>query len=342
MKGTVRVTIDPSDGWFAAHRERRRRATGLATLAMLAGAVVSLAKPALAQAVRGTARPEPAGTQPHEWVTRAVQAPRVSFRTFHSAAAGTTVSYHLYTPAAYEREPGGRFPVVYWLHGSGGGLPGIAALARHFDEAIEAGRVPPCLVVLVNGLPMGMYVDWSDGTAPLETIIVKELVPHVDATLSTVASREGRLLDGFSMGGYGAARFGFRYPELFRAVSIMGAGPMQASLTTTPRASRLQAEDLLARVYGGSQAAFLQASPRTLATARAETISKGSLVRVVIGDRDETYANNVAFHEHLVSLGIPHEWRVLRGIGHDPMAVLRALGDAHWAFYRRAFGALSR
>jgi hypothetical protein len=59
----------------------------------------------------------------------------------------------------------------------------------------------------------------------------------------------------------------------------------------------------------------------------------------VIGDRDETYANNVAFHEHLASLGIAHEWRVLRGIGHDPMAVLRGLDDAHWAFYRRAFGA---
>jgi len=280
-----------------------------------------------------------AAPQPVEWVTRAVEAPRVSFRTFQSKAAGATVSYHLYTPAAYEREPGRRFPVVYWLHGSGGGLAGIPALARLFDQAIEAGRTPPCLVVLVNGLPMGMYVDWSNGAAPVETVIVEELVPHIDATLRTIASREGRLLDGFSMGGYGAARLGFKHPERFGAVSIMGAGPMQESLTTTPRASRVQAADLLARVYGGSQATFLQVSPRTLAKANAESIAKGSLVRLVIGDRDETYANNVAFREHLASLGIPHEWHVLRGVEHDPMAVLRELGDAHWAFYRKAFGA---
>jgi enterochelin esterase-like enzyme len=283
-----------------------------------------------------------AAPQPVEWVTRAVEAPRVSFRTFQSKAAGATVSYHLYTPAAYEREPGRRFPVVYWLHGSGGGLAGIPALARLFDQAIEAGRTPPCLVVLVNGLPMGMYVDWSNGAAPVETVIVEELVPHIDATLRTIASRDGRLLDGFSMGGYGAARLGFKHPERFGAVSIMGAGPMQESLTTTPRASRVQAGELLARVYGGSQATFLQVSPRMLAKANAEAIAKGSLVRLVIGDRDETYANNLAFHEHLVALGIPHEWRVLRGVGHDPMAVLRELDDAHWAFYRKAFGAPAR
>jgi acetyl esterase/lipase len=58
---------------------------------------------------------------------------------------------------------------------------------------------------------------------------------------------------------------------------------------------------------------------------------------MVIGDRDETYANNRAFHEHLEALGIPHEWIVLPGVGHDPMAVLKALGDQHWAFYRVAF-----
>ena len=292
--------------------------------------------------VLGQGPAQRAAQQPVEWVTRAVEAPRVSFRTFQSAAAGATVSFHLYTPAAYEREPGRRFPVVYWLHGSGGGLAGIPALARLFDQAIEAGRTPPCLVVLVNGLPMGMYVDWSNGAAPVETVIVEELVPHIDATLRTIASRDGRLLDGFSMGGYGAARLGFKHPERFGAVSIMGAGPMQESLTTTPRASRVQAGELLARVYGGSQATFLQVSPRMLAKANAEAIAKGSLVRLVIGDRDETYANNLAFHEHLVALGIPHEWRVLRGVGHDPMAVLRELDDAHWAFYRKAFGAPAR
>lgn len=44
-----------------------------------------------------------------------------------------------------------RLPVLYWLHGTGGGVAGIRPLAQFFDEAIEAGRVPPMTVVFVNG-----------------------------------------------------------------------------------------------------------------------------------------------------------------------------------------------
>ncbi|MFM8724155.1 MAG: alpha/beta hydrolase, partial [Planctomycetaceae bacterium] len=132
------------------------------------------------------------------WVTREVRAPRVSFHTFDSATAKSKVSYHLYLPAAYEREPERRFPVVYWLHGSGGGLAGIAQVARSFDAAIESGKTPACLVVFVNGLVEGMYVDWKDGSVPLETVIIRELLPHIDKTYRTVAQREGRALDGYS------------------------------------------------------------------------------------------------------------------------------------------------
>lgn len=312
----------------------RRLGAGIAAIGALLG--IAWARPPTPDAP--PAEPATATTRAVAWVTRAVEAPRVTHRTFASAAAKTDVSFHVYLPAAYDRDPERRFPVVYWLHGSGGGLPGIPPLAARFDAAIEAARVPPCLVVLVNGLEMGMYVDASDGASPVESVIVNDLVPHVDATFRTIATREGRLLDGFSMGGYGAARLGFEHPELFRAVSILGAGPMQESLTTTPRASRLRAEELLARVYGGSQARFLEVSPRTLAAANAAEIAHGSLVRVAIGDRDETFGNNLAFHEHLDSLGIPHAWRVLPGVGHDPIAVIDALGDDHWAFYREAFG----
>lgn len=216
-------------------------------------------------------------------------------------------------------------------------MSGIAPLTRLIDAAIGAGQIPPLLVVFVNGLPMGMYVDWKSGGAPVETVIVRDLVGHIDMTFRTIATREGRLLDGFSMGGYGAARLGFKYPNLFGAVSIMGAGPLQEALTTTPRASGQLAEDLLKAVYAGDQANFRAVSPRRHAAENAACIARASRVRMVIGDRDETYANNRAFHEHLEALGIPHEWIVLPGVGHDPMAVLKALGDRHWAFYRAAF-----
>lgn len=47
-------------------------------------------------------------------------------RTFDSEAAKSKASYHIDTPAIYDEEPERRFPVLYWLHGTSGGLAGIA------------------------------------------------------------------------------------------------------------------------------------------------------------------------------------------------------------------------
>lgn len=280
-----------------------------------------------------------AAAQP-QWVTQPVEAPRVSFHRFESQAAGTAVSFHVYTPRAYGVDEDRRFPVVYWLHGAGGGGSGIVPLSRLFDAAIESASTPPFLVVFVNGLPLGMYVDWRGADVPLETIFVQELVPHIDANWRTVARREGRLVEGFSMGGYGAARFGFRYPELFATVSMIGAGPLQETLDRTPRASRREAADLLREVYGGEQSNFQAVSPRRHAAENAQLIASSTRLRVVIGRQDETYENNWAFHAYLTSLGIPHDWIVLPGVGHSPLGVLNALGERNWSFYRAAFGGI--
>ncbi len=282
-------------------------------------------------------QPSPPAAKP-AWVTPEIPAPRVSFHTFESAAAKSPVSYHLYTPAAYNSQPERRFPVVYWLHGSGGGLAGIPQVARRFDAAIEARKLPPCLIVFVNGLVEGMYVDWKDGSAPVETVIMRELLPHIDKTYRTVAAREGRILDGYSMGGYGAARLGFKYPELFRGVSIMGGGPLQAELIQAPRAGRQRAAEVLLQVYGGDQEYFRSVSPRRLAEQNTAAISRDSVIRQVCGDQDETYPVNVEFHEHLQRLGIPHTWTVLEGVDHNPLATIEKLGDDNWSFHRQVFG----
>jgi len=41
-----------------------------------------------------------------------------------------------------------------------------------------------------------------------QTVVIRELIPPIDATFRTIASRDARLIEGFSAGGYGAARLG--------------------------------------------------------------------------------------------------------------------------------------
>jgi len=279
----------------------------------------------------------PADTPSVPWVTRRVDAPGVSFHTFRSACVGGDVSYHRILPEAYTREPERRFPVVYWLHGSGGGLAGIGSVARRVRALQSAGGAPPFVVVLVNGLPEGMYVDWPDGGPPVESMIVRDLVPHIDATVRTIARRQGRMLDGFSMGGYGAARLGFKHFGMFHAVSILGAGPLDPDFNTTPRMGPRGREELLRRVYGNRDA-FRAASPWALAERNAKEIRLGSLVRVAVGERDETVELNRKFHTHLEGLRIRHAWNVLPGVAHDPARTLAALGESDAKFHRAAFG----
>jgi endo-1,4-beta-xylanase len=144
-----------------------------------------------------------------------------TYRTFVSDAAGGEYAYLLYLPPSYEKEPARRFPVVYWLHGRGGDITAGLRVVRRLDEALRQGTVPEIAIVCVNGLKCSMYCDSKGGRWPVESAIVNDLIPHIDATLRTIPRREARGVEGYSMGGFGAARLGFKYPELFGSISIL-------------------------------------------------------------------------------------------------------------------------
>jgi len=277
------------------------------------------------------------GTQP-AWLTRAVAAPRVRYHTFESAVAKAKVSYHLYTPEAYDTESGRRFPVLYWLHGSGGGLAGIAPMAALFDRAIREGKIPPMLVVFPNGMASSLWCDSKDGSVPMETIVIKELVPRIDATARTLAMLEGRIVEGFSMGGYGAARLGFLYPELFGGISILAGGPLDLDFAG-PRANANPAERerILQGTFGGDIDYYRSQSPITIAERQAPAVRDQVRVRVAVGSRDNTAPLNRAYSEHLKRLNIPHTFTLVPDVGHNTLALLRGLDDANWQFYRGVF-----
>ena len=268
-------------------------------------------------------------------MTPAVRAPRVAFHSFESKAAKAKVSYHIYTPESYDTEPERRFPVLYWLHGTGGGLAGIAPLSAWFDAAIRAGKVPPMLVVFPNGLATSMWCDSKDGAVPMETIVIKELLPHIDATFRTLAKREGRIIEGFSMGGYGAARLGFRHPDLFSAVSILAGGPLDVDFAG-PRATGNPAERerILNTTFGSDLDYYRAQHPITVATERADALRGRMRVRIAVGARDNTGPLNRAYAGHLTKLGITNTFTVVPAADHDTLALLKGLGETNWAFYR--------
>jgi poly(3-hydroxybutyrate) depolymerase len=282
-----------------------------------------------------------AGAVDETWVTPTVRAPRVEQRFFESAAAKTRISYFLYTPEVYDTDKERHFPVLYWLHGSGGGVPGVPHVAAHFDAAIRAGQIPPLLVVFPNGMKNSMWCDSKDGRVPMETAVIKELLPHVDATCRTLTNRASRLLEGFSMGSYGAARLGFKYHELFGAISIFAGGPFDMALRGPRiRGNPAEREELLQAVYGGDLNHFQAQSPLRLAEQNAAALRTGHLrIRLATGEHDNTLKLNRQLSDQLKQLHIPHTFTVVPGVEHNPKALLAALGEAGWEFYRSALGA---
>ncbi|MFC1510123.1 alpha/beta hydrolase [Candidatus Omnitrophota bacterium] len=275
------------------------------------------------------------------WVTPAVRVSQLHHRLFYSESAKADVSYHIYIPEIYHSEPQRRFPVIYWLHGHGGGLPGLSHLVKYFDAAIRKGNMPPVLIVFPNGMKESMWCNSKDGKIPIESVMINDLLPHVDKTWRTISSREGRLIEGFSMGGYGAARLSFKYPYMFSGVSILGGGPLQQEFTEFigPRKSAKARKRVMRIVYGDDQAYFKSQSPYVLAAQNADVLRDSIRVRLLIGAQDDVLKYNREFDAHLTSLNISHVFRVLSDVDHDTMKLLHALGESNWKFYREMFGA---
>ncbi len=280
-------------------------------------------------------------TEPvHEWVTAEAQTELAGYRIFHSAALGRPTSYHVSLPPAYASDDEREFPVLYWLHGSGAGILGVGPVSRFLRNAMDAGLIPQMILVFPNGLPNGMWCDSKDGSTPIESILMEDLIPHVDRTYRTLATRDGRLIEGFSMGGYGAGRLGLKHAEHFRGFSMFGAGPMQLDFLTTesvivPLPKR---QEIFEEVYGGDMDYYESLHPWRLAEQHADGLPDDFRIRVMVGTEDLMLANNRLFHAHLNDLEIRHEYRELEGIGHQPLQSLMAVGSGNWAFYREIFG----
>lgn len=274
---------------------------------------------------------------PNPWVPEPVRGPGLVHHVYASPAAGTEVGYHVYLPPGYGDDPAARYPVLYWLHGSGGGQSGIAPVAALFDDAIGRGLLPPLLVVFPVGLANGMWCD-AVGGPPVETVVLGELLPRIDRLFRTRPAPAGRLVAGFSMGGYGALRFGLAFPDRFAAAISLAGGPLQQDFTAAPRVDEARRRQVLREVYGDDLAVFRARSPWALAEAKRGELQRGPRLLLAVGSADETLPANRALHEHLRDLGIAHEYVELDGIGHEPLRVFAGLGPRLWQFVRSALG----
>jgi putative tributyrin esterase len=143
------------------------------------------------------------------------QHPGVKTVSFKSDSVGRTMKYNLVLPVNYDKGDQ-RYPVLYLLHG----------LTSNYTDWARM-KVPEYaakmdVIVVMPDVGNSWYVNWSKNENGQknnwEDSIIKDLIPHVDATYRTIAKREGRAINGLSMGGYGGLMLGLKHHELFCSI----------------------------------------------------------------------------------------------------------------------------
>lgn len=281
------------------------------------------------------AQPEPLAFD-ITWVNPPKDPPRgVAHRVFPSKAMGKDVGFNIYLPPEYASAPAKRFPVIYWLHGAGGHESQGVAQAALLDKAIAAGLMPQTIMVIPNGGRRSEYRDWSSQNVMAETMIVKELIPYVDAQFRTRPAPFGRAIEGMSMGGNGSLKLALKYPEMFGSVLAIAGTYGRIRLDgyffsgVTPDQQKWVAK--LAQWYSEEDDVF--------ALARRNYNRLGHLaIRLVIGTQDVSFPDSEKLHVHLRDLGVPHEYEILLSVSHNTQQYYDRAGIHGFQFQAAGFG----
>jgi enterochelin esterase-like enzyme len=258
----------------------------------------------------------------------------VTHHTFRSRALNQPVGYCIYLPPGYESDQTRRYPVIYNLHGAGGTeLHGFGD-AQALHEGITAGRWPAMILVLPNGGFRTMYQDSADGKYPAQTLIIRELIPHIDATYRTIADRKGRAVEGFSMGGRGATSLAMKFPELFCSLhNKSGNVAHVADLFDAPKT------DGYPHTYLGSdRARYVDNDSFLLLKKNLAAIKGGLRIMLSCGTLDDGHLRTVReFHEALLAAGVDHTYLEVEGVAHEHGKILSRYRPIWYDYHAESF-----
>jgi len=269
---------------------------------------------------------------PFRWVNPLPKGdfPGVQHQTFPSPSMKIPVGYCIYLPPGYasQKNSARRYPVVYYLHG---GRPGSETksvrLSPVIDKAIRSGQVAPMIYVFVNGGEVSHY-NYPEKNSLGEDVFVKELIPHVDATYRTLASRGGRGLEGFSQGGRGTTRIMFKHPQLFGSAAPGGAGH-----ATEKRISENDGRE--------SDSLKFARGYNTYDLARRYAVNPKPPLKILIhvGTKGFNYQNNLAYMTFLDELKIPYQKLIVPEAPHSAMVIYQKQGLRIMKFHEENFRA---
>ncbi len=124
--------------------------------------------------------------------------------------------------------------MLYDLHGLGDNEQSLMNTGAWslIQDLRQQHKIGEFLIVTPDGGRV-FYINSRDGRERYSDFFLQEFMPAIEHKYRVRAGRNSRGITGMSMGGYGALRFAFAYPQLFSSVSAHSA----ALVAEPPRAS---------------------------------------------------------------------------------------------------------
>lgn len=232
----------------------------------------------------------------------------VTHKIFYSQVLNHEIGYNIYLPPGY-KDCGEKYPVVYHIHGWTGN---------------ESSEIWPLEKVYKNRRAITVFVNaissednYFDALLQIESIIIKELIPHIDGQYRTDTTCENRMLSGFSMGGNMAFYYAVKHPELFGSVTPY-AGTYHHLYFKEYRTVGVAPEKVIELYEDMMREQWYLEENNILCLVRqnAEKIRGKLKIDIHIGTADILFCDNEILHLYLDSLNIPHEYRKFEEIDH--------------------------
>jgi len=142
---------------------------------------------------------------------------------FFSASLDTIRDLRVYLPDGYDStDINKRYPVIYFLHGSGGNHTSYSGIFPILDSLITNNVIKSLIVVIPDG-DSGPYLgsNYSNSTlyGLFEDYIAFDVIDYVDNKYKTIPSKDNRAIMGHSMGGEGSMRIALKHPNLYSGVA---------------------------------------------------------------------------------------------------------------------------
>ncbi len=164
----------------------------------------------------------------------ALAAGRVECGSVKSRFVPHPVSYCALLPPSFDSQPAKKFPALYFLHGLNQDQTFLVSSGAWniIEDAQEQKRIGE-FVVITPQADNSFYINSKDHRVRYEDFFVHDFIPQMEKHFHLMTTRNGRAISGVSMGGYGALRTAFKYPQMFVSVSAH----MPALLEKLPKGS---------------------------------------------------------------------------------------------------------